>query len=59
MDVSTYDEHISGAYHETITIHTKLNSNNKGFALLAKMGWKEGMGLGVEGDGALQALLNK
>jgi len=47
-----YDEHVGGVEREVITIETKLKDSNKGFALLAKMGWKAGEGLGVAGQGA-------
>ncbi|KAH7104494.1 hypothetical protein BKA62DRAFT_692432 [Auriculariales sp. MPI-PUGE-AT-0066] len=49
MDVNSFREHV-GSKHEVITISTKLKSTNKGFALLMKMGWKEGSGLGLSDD---------
>lgn len=50
-DVYKYDEHVRGATREVITVETKLKSSNKGFAMLAKMGWTEGSPLGVSGEG--------
>ena len=41
------------AFHEPITVQTKLKSTNKGFAMLAKLGWSEGQPLGLSGDGML------
>ncbi|KZW01928.1 hypothetical protein EXIGLDRAFT_744417 [Exidia glandulosa HHB12029] len=51
MDITKFDEHM-GAYavREVITVETRIKSTNKGFALLAKMGWKEGTGLGLSDD---------
>ncbi|KAG9035850.1 hypothetical protein FRB95_010444 [Tulasnella sp. JGI-2019a] len=45
-----YDEHMKGG-REVITVETKLASSNVGFALLKKMGWQEGKGLGPAGEG--------
>ena len=50
-DLSLYDEHHRGTEREVITVETKIKSTNKGFALLAKMGWKEGEPLGISGEG--------
>lgn len=52
MDVDKYDEYARGAAHEVITVDTKIGSTNKGFAMLAKLGWVEGQPLGLSGDGA-------
>ncbi|KAG8931491.1 hypothetical protein FRC02_002670 [Tulasnella sp. 418] len=46
-----YDEHVKGVAREVITVETKIKSTNVGFALLQKMGWKEGQGLGISGQG--------
>ncbi|KAG8763872.1 hypothetical protein FRC11_010497 [Ceratobasidium sp. 423] len=50
-DISVYDEYIRGPIREPVTVETKISSTNKGFGMLAKMGWKEGEGLGVSGQG--------
>lgn len=36
---------------ERITVETRLKSSNKGFAMLAKLGWNEGQPLGLSDDG--------
>jgi len=48
---SKYDESISNPILEPVTVDTKIKPSNKGFALLAKMGWSEGHSLGLSGDG--------
>ncbi len=50
MDVDTYDDS-QPASHEVITVDTRLKSTNKGFSMLAKLGWAEGQPLGISGDG--------
>ena len=50
-DINLYDEHVRKPSRETITVETKIKSSNKGFAMLAKMGWTEGTPLGVSGEG--------
>ncbi|KAL5519019.1 hypothetical protein ACEPAH_702 [Sanghuangporus vaninii] len=50
-DVYGYDEHVRGVAREVITVETKIKNTNKGFAMLAKMGWAEGTPLGLSGDG--------
>lgn len=52
--ISKYDEFVRRPAREVITVDTKIKSTNKGFAMLAKMGWSEGQPLGLSGDGALQ-----
>lgn len=51
MDVDKYDEYVRRPEREVITVDTKINSSNKGFAMLAKLGWIEGQPLGLSGDG--------
>lgn len=53
MDIDKYDEYVGGVARETITVETKLKPTNKGFAMLAKLGWTEGQPLGISGEGAL------
>lgn len=50
-DINKYDEHLRSAPREVITVETRLNSSNKGFAMLAKLGWSEGQPLGLSSDG--------
>ncbi|XP_043196864.1 angiogenic factor with G patch and FHA domains 1-like isoform X2 [Amphibalanus amphitrite] len=42
---------------QTADIRQKLPEKNKGFQLLQKMGWKEGSGLGREGQGRVEPVL--
>lgn len=56
MDIDTYDEHLRRPEREVITVDTKIGSSNKGFAMLAKLGWVEGQPLGLSGDGTLRFL---
>lgn len=62
MDVdnhlSKYDEYVNEPIREVITVETKIKSTNKGFAMLAKLGWVEGQPLGVSGDGQSTYLHN-
>ncbi|KAK7064428.1 G-patch-domain Zn-finger DNA-binding protein [Favolaschia claudopus] len=51
MDIDKYDEYVSRPAPEVITVETKIKPTNKGFAMLAKLGWVEGQPLGVSGDG--------
>jgi hypothetical protein len=51
--IDKYDEYHRGAPREVITTETKIKSTNKGFAMLAKLGWSEGQPLGLSGDGML------
>jgi len=48
---SKYDEFISKPVLEPVTVDTKIKPSNRGFALLAQMGWSEGRSLGLSGDG--------
>ncbi|KAF7789867.1 hypothetical protein EIP86_000815 [Pleurotus ostreatoroseus] len=56
MDIDKYDEYVRGAEHEAVTIDTKIGSNNRGFAMLAKFGWVEGQPLGLSGDGRVDPI---
>jgi len=55
-DLSKYDEYIRGAPREVITVETKIKPTNKGFAMLAKLGWSEGQPLGISGDGRVDPI---
>lgn len=48
-----YDEYVRGPAREVITVETKIKSTNKGFAMLASMGWTEGQPLGLSGEGTV------
>jgi hypothetical protein len=48
-----YDEYVRGPTREVITVDTKIKPTNKGFALLAKLGWVEGQPVGLSGEGNL------
>ena len=50
-DVDEYDVYARGYEKDVVTVETKIPSSNKGFGLLMKLGWVEGQGLGVSGDG--------
>jgi hypothetical protein len=56
VDSSNYDEYIAGPPLEVITIETKIKPTNKGFAMLAKLGWAEGQPLGLSGDGRVDPI---
>ncbi|KIM48427.1 hypothetical protein M413DRAFT_62609 [Hebeloma cylindrosporum] len=51
-----YDEYIRGPAREVITVETKIKPSNKGFALLAKLGWVEGQPVGLSGDGRTEPI---
>ncbi|KAL4243121.1 hypothetical protein ABKN59_000979 [Abortiporus biennis] len=51
MDIDKYDEYVRGVEREVITVDTRIKPNNKGFAMLAKLGWVEGQPLGLSQDG--------
>lgn len=58
MDIDKYDEYHRGMEREVVTVETKIKSTNKGFAMLAKLGWVEGQPLGLAGDGAYSLSLS-
>jgi hypothetical protein len=49
-DIMDTDDYEHGP-HEVITVDTKINSSNKGFVMLAKLGWSEGQPVGLSEDG--------
>ncbi|KAF4572695.1 hypothetical protein EYR36_007205 [Pleurotus pulmonarius] len=51
-----YDEYVRGPAREVITVETKIKSTNKGFAMLASMGWTEGQPLGLSGEGRTEPI---
>ncbi|GLB36382.1 putative G-patch domain containing protein [Lyophyllum shimeji] len=55
-DLSKYDEYVRGAPREVITVETRIKPTNKGFAMLAKLGWTEGQPLGISGDGRVDPI---
>ncbi|KAG1825610.1 uncharacterized protein BJ212DRAFT_286376 [Suillus subaureus] len=50
MDIEKYDEYVRRPEREVITVETKIKSTNKGFEMLAKLGWSEGQPLGLSAD---------
>jgi len=58
-DLYKYDEYARGYEKEPVTVDTKIPSSNKGFGMLMKLGWVEGQGLGVAGDGESQSTLSE
>ena len=46
-----YDEHMRDIDEEIITLETKIRNTNIGYAMLQKLGWKDGEGLGARGQG--------
>jgi hypothetical protein len=54
MDVDhihKYDDYVRGPAREVVTVETKIKPTNKGFAMLAKLGWVEGQPVGLSSDG--------
>ena len=51
MDIDKYDEHVRRPEREVITVDTKIQNTNRGFAMLAKLGWVEGQPLGLSTEG--------
>ncbi|THH21567.1 hypothetical protein EW146_g40 [Bondarzewia mesenterica] len=56
MDVDKYDEYVAGAVREVVTVNTKISETNKGFAMLAKLGWTDGQPLGLSGEGRVEPI---
>ncbi|KAH8100557.1 G-patch-domain Zn-finger DNA-binding protein [Cristinia sonorae] len=56
MDIDKYDEYHRGVEREVVTIDTKIKPTNKGFAMLAKLGWVEGQPLGLSGEGRVEPI---
>ncbi|KAK7463816.1 hypothetical protein VKT23_007153 [Stygiomarasmius scandens] len=56
QDLSKYDEYHRGPAREVITVETKIKPTNKGFAMLAKLGWTEGTPLGLSADGRVDPI---
>ncbi|KAF7339673.1 G-patch-domain Zn-finger DNA-binding protein [Mycena sanguinolenta] len=56
MDIDKYDEYVARPEQEVITVETKIKPTNKGFAMLAKLGWVEGQPLGVSGEGRVDPI---
>ncbi|KAF8313364.1 uncharacterized protein EI90DRAFT_3159705 [Cantharellus anzutake] len=55
-ETQEYDAFHKGPKRETVTVHTKIESSNIGHKLLSKMGWKEGEGLGLSGQGRVEPI---
>ncbi|KAF8529476.1 hypothetical protein JB92DRAFT_3196993 [Gautieria morchelliformis] len=56
MDIAAYDEHHPAPEKEVITVETKIKSTNKGYSILAKLGWTDGQPLGLSGDGRVEPI---
>ncbi|KAF9073744.1 hypothetical protein BDP27DRAFT_1381526 [Rhodocollybia butyracea] len=55
--IHKFDEYIrKPAAPEVITVDTRIKSTNKGFAMLAKLGWVEGQPLGLSGQGRVDPI---
>ena len=50
-----YDDYVRGPAREVVTVETKIKPTNKGFAMLAKLGWVEGQPIGLASDGAFSS----
>lgn len=46
-----YNEHMKGIDEEIVTLETKIRNTNIGYAMLQKLGWKDGQGLGARSQG--------
>ena len=49
--IHKYDDYVRGSAREAVTVETKIKPTNKGFAMLAKLGWVEGQPVGLSSDG--------
>lgn len=49
--IHKYDDYVRGPAREVVTVETKIKPTNKGFAMLAKLGWVEGQPVGLSSDG--------
>ncbi|EKM60892.1 uncharacterized protein PHACADRAFT_190019 [Phanerochaete carnosa HHB-10118-sp] len=56
MDTDKYDEYVQRPEREVITVDTKIGSTNRGFAMLAKLGWTEGQPLGLSSEGRVDPI---
>ena len=58
MDVDPQNpyEYVAAVEPEVVTVETKIKPTNKGFAMLAKLGWVQGQPLGLSGQGMLLPL---
>ncbi|KIK02293.1 hypothetical protein K443DRAFT_677690 [Laccaria amethystina LaAM-08-1] len=54
--IHKYDEYVRGPAREVITVETRIKPHNKGFAMLAKLGWTEGQPLGLSEDGRVDPI---
>ncbi|KZP02178.1 hypothetical protein FIBSPDRAFT_699979, partial [Athelia psychrophila] len=55
--IAKYDEYyVHRVAPEVITVDTRIKPTNKGFAMLAKLGWSEGQPLGITGDGRVDPI---
>ncbi|KAJ3934404.1 MAG: G-patch-domain Zn-finger DNA-binding protein [Lentinula lateritia] len=55
-NINKYDEYVRRPAREVITVETPLKASNKGFAMLAKLGWVEGQPLGISGEGRVDPI---
>ncbi|KAF8587349.1 hypothetical protein K439DRAFT_1630841 [Ramaria rubella] len=56
MNLTAYDEHHPAPEKEVITVETRIKSTNKGYSILAKLGWTAGQPLGISGDGRVDPI---
>lgn len=54
--IHKYDDYVRGPAREVVTVETKIKPTNKGFAMLAKLGWVEGQPVGLSSDGTCFSL---
>jgi hypothetical protein len=55
--IHKYDDYVRGPAREVVTVETKIKPTNKGFAMLAKLGWVEGQPIGLSTDGTFLTCL--